>query len=84
MDEGHVPSIGLRYWAIFVVTSVFGAHMADVVAAALTFGVLGQMLVVAAVLTVIFIAERFDKSATDAWYWIAVIVIQIAASARCG
>lgn len=79
MDERHVPPIGLRYWVLFVVTSVFGAHMGDVVAAVLTFGVLGQMLVLAAVLAAIFIAERYDRSSTDAWYWIAVIVIQIAA-----
>jgi len=79
MDERHVPSIGLRYWALFIVTSVFGGHMGDVVVAALPIGVLGRMLVLAFLLAAVFVVERYDRSSTDAWYWIAVIIIQIAA-----
>lgn len=79
MDERHVPSIGLRYWALFVITSVFGGHMADLLVAVLPIGVLGRMLVLAGLLAVVFIVERYDRSSTDAWYWIAVILIQVAA-----
>jgi uncharacterized membrane-anchored protein len=79
MDEKHVPPIGLRYWTLFVVTSLFGAHMGDVAAALLVIGLLAKMVFLAVVLAAIFIAERYDRSSTDAWYWLAVIVIQVAA-----
>jgi uncharacterized membrane-anchored protein len=79
MDEKHVPPIGLRYWTLFVVASVFGAHMGDVIAALLTIGLLGKILFLAVILAAIFIAERYDRSSTEAWYWLAVIVIQVAA-----
>jgi uncharacterized membrane-anchored protein len=79
MDERHVPSIGLRYWALFIVTSVFGGHMGDLLTAALPIGVLGRMLVLAGLLAAVFVVERYDRSSTDSWYWIAAIVIQVAA-----
>lgn len=79
MDERHVPSIGLRYWVLFVITSVFGGHMGDLLNAVLPIGVLGRMLVLAGLLAAVFIVERYDRSTTDAWYWIAVILIQVAA-----
>jgi uncharacterized membrane-anchored protein len=79
MDEKHVPPIGLRYWVLFVIASVFGSHMGDVVGALFKVGVLGQILVLAPILAAIFIAERYDRSSTDIWYWLAVIVIQTAA-----
>jgi len=79
MDEKHVPPIGLRYWTLFVVASVFGAHMGDVITALLTIGLLGKILFLAVILAAIFIAERYDRSSTEAWYWLAVIVIQVAA-----
>jgi uncharacterized membrane-anchored protein len=79
MDERHVPSIGLRYWVLFLVTSVFGGHLGDLLAAALPIGLLGRMLVLAFLLAAVFVVERYDRSSTDAWYWIAAIIIQVAA-----
>jgi len=80
MDERHVPPIGLRYWAIFVVVSIFGGQMGDLVPMLLPFSILGRMVVVAGVLAAIFVTERFDnRSSTDAYYWLAVVVMQVAA-----
>src|SRR5476649_117946 len=79
MDERNVPSIGLRYWALFIVTSVFGGHLGDLLIVVLPIGVLGRMLVLAGLLAAVFVVERYDRSSTDAWYWIAAIVIQVAA-----
>lgn len=82
MDERHVPPIGLRYWLIFLLVSVFGGHMGDVVAMVLPFTILGRMVVLATLLAVIFVAERYDHhSSTDACYWLAVALLQIG---RCG
>ncbi len=79
MDERHVPPIGLRYWAVFVAASVFGAHMGDVVTAALRIGLLCQILVLAVALLLVFLVERHDRSSTDAYYWGAVIIMQVMA-----
>ncbi|MBV8393910.1 MAG: hypothetical protein JOY81_12080 [Alphaproteobacteria bacterium] len=54
--------------------------MGDVLLGALpSVGVLGRMLFVAVLLAIVFIGERYDRSPTDAWYWLAVILIQMAA-----
>lgn len=80
MDERHVPPIGARYWVFFIMASIFGGHMGDVLMGTLPgIGVLGRMLFIAVLLTIVFIGERYDRSATDAWYWLAVILIQMAA-----
>lgn len=80
MDERHVPSIGLRYWAFFVVASIFGGHMGDVLLAALpSVGIVGRILIVTVLLVIVFVGERYDRSSTDAWYWVAVILIQVGA-----
>ena len=80
MREDHVPSIGARFWVVLIVASVSGANLADLLTAHLALGFAGRMLVLAALLAAIFIGERYDKSPTEAWYWMAVVVIQVAST----
>ncbi len=80
MQDVHVPSLGLRSWAVFMIASVFGANLGDFVTGHLALGFTGRMLVLVAVLVAIFTAERYDRSKTQAWYWMAVVVIQAAST----
>lgn len=80
MQEKHVPSLGLRYWFVFGMVSVFGANASDLATALLGAGpVRGlPMLVVALVVAGILLAELFDKSSTHAWYWLVIAIIPTA------
>ncbi|MFI4998434.1 MAG: hypothetical protein ACHQK9_01035 [Reyranellales bacterium] len=83
MQEDHVPSIGARSWTILLVASICGANVGDILTQFLVMGFVGRMLLLAAVLTLIFTGERYDRSKTHAWYWMAVVIIQ-AASTKLG
>lgn len=80
MDERHVPPVGLRYWILFLVTSVFGSHMGDVIMTVIAGSLGRQILLLAVVLLAIFLAERYDRRTSDAFYWSAVIVVQMMAN----
>lgn len=80
MREDHVPSIGPRFWVVLMVASVCGANLADLLTAHLALAFAGRMLVLAALLAAIFVGERYDRSPTEAWYWMVVVVIQVAST----
>ena len=79
MDEKHVPVIGPRYWAFFLVASIFGAVVSDVLPVALPIGAPARLMILAALIATVFIAEFRDRSTSDVWYWIALVLIQITA-----
>ncbi|SJZ31730.1 Uncharacterized membrane-anchored protein [Enhydrobacter aerosaccus] len=79
MDERHVPPVGLRYWLLFLITSVFGSHMGDAVRSLVSSGLLCQILVLAGFLSLVFVIERRDRRASDIHYWSAVIIVQMMA-----
>ena len=74
MQEDHVPSIGVRYWMAFMAVSAFSSGVGDFLIAHPLRGAIGNALVLAVVLAVVFNRERLDRSKTDAWYWMAVAV----------
>lgn len=80
MDERHVPPVSLRYWILFLIASVFGSHMGDVVMAASAGNLVPQILIFAGVLFLIFLAEHYDRWSSDAYYWCGVIVVQMMAN----
>jgi uncharacterized membrane-anchored protein len=76
MDERHIPPVSLRYWVLFLATSVCGAHLEDVVRKAVFGGGITQAVVLAGILALVFVAERYDRRASDTYYWSAVIIVQ--------
>jgi len=80
MQDHHVPRIGLTYWVTFIVASVFGVSLSDVLTVHLALGTAGRVLLFAVALLAVLLAERYDRSSTHAWYWSAAIVIQAAAN----
>lgn len=79
MQEDHVPPLGMRYWSLFLAVGALSSVSGDLLAENPVFGVVGDGFVLVVALAAIFIGERYDKSPTDLWYWMAVIVIQVGA-----
>jgi uncharacterized membrane-anchored protein len=80
MQDQHVPRIGPTYWVTFIVASIFGVNLSDMLALHLALGTAGRVLLFAGALFAILLAERYDRSATHVWYWSAIVVIQAAAN----
>jgi uncharacterized membrane-anchored protein len=80
MQQVHIPTAGVRYWAALCVASIFGANCGDVVARYFKLGHAGGLLPLAALLAITLVVERRDRSVHQAWYWTAIIIIRTAAT----
>jgi uncharacterized membrane-anchored protein len=80
MQQYHVPRLGLRYWSALCIASIFGANMGDFFAHNLGLGHVAGLPFLALALVLIFIAERFDRAAHEAYYWLAIVVVRTAAT----
>jgi uncharacterized membrane-anchored protein len=80
MTPYHVPILGLRYWTALCLASVFGANMGDFFAHDFGLGHVAGLPFLAVALVVIFIVERFDKTAHETYYWLAIVVVRTAAT----
>lgn len=80
MQSKHLPALGPRFWGALCFASVFGANMGDFFAHNLGLGHVAGLPFLAAAFAVIVIVERFDRSAHEAWYWLAIVVVRTAAT----
>jgi uncharacterized membrane-anchored protein len=80
MQRKHVPATGLRYWAALSLVSIFGANLGDFSAHDLHLGHVLGLIPMAVLLAVVFIAERWDRSWNQAYYWLAIIIVRAAAT----
>jgi Repeat of Unknown Function (DUF347) len=80
MHDHHLPSLGTHFWAALCLASIFGANMGDAFAHILGLGHAGGLPYLGAALLFIVVAERFDRSAHETWYWAAIIVVRTAAT----
>lgn len=70
----------MRYWAALSIVSIFGANLGDFSAHDLGLGHVLGLIPMAAALAVVFIAERWDRSWNQAYYWLAIIIVRAAAT----
>jgi uncharacterized membrane-anchored protein len=80
MQDKNVPTLNRRYWITILVASVLGTTFGDFVSNDLKLGFAGGLLVLSAVITVIFIAEKKVKWNSVAWYWAAIVATRTAAT----
>jgi len=80
MQARHVPLLGPRYWAALCMASIFGANMGDFFARDLHLGHLRGVPILALILVALLLIERRDRSAHEAYYWSAIVVIRTAAT----
>jgi uncharacterized membrane-anchored protein len=75
----NLPTITPRYWTAILVASMAGANMGDFFSRNLHLGHTRGLLPLAAIFVVILWAENRAKIATEAYYWLAIIVVRTAA-----
>jgi uncharacterized membrane-anchored protein len=80
MQPYHVPFLGLRYWIALCLASIFGANMGDFFAHDLGLGHVAGLPFLAIAFAVVFVLERFDRTAHEAFYWLAIVVVRTAAT----
>jgi uncharacterized membrane-anchored protein len=80
MQQIHLPTLGARYWAALCLASIFGANMGDFCAHNLGLGHVAGLPYLALALAIVVLAERFDHSVHQAYYWTAIIIVRTAAT----
>ena len=80
MQSRNTPPIDAGSWAAISIASIFGANCGDFVSKILHMGHWRGLLPVALGLIAVLSLERRSKSATVAWYWLAIILVRTAAT----
>jgi len=80
MQVSNVPTITRRYWAAILVASMCGANTGDFLSHNLHLGHTRGLLPLAALFLLILWAERRARIPTEAYYWLAIIVLRTAAT----
>ena len=76
----HSPRVNARYWTAIILASVFGTNMGDLYAHESGLGIVKGLAVLAALTAVVFVLERFDSKAHEAYYWLVIILIRTGAT----
>jgi uncharacterized membrane-anchored protein len=76
----NLPTIAPRYWTAILVASMAGANMGDFVSHHLHLGHTRGLLPLAVTFALILWAESRAKVASEAYYWLAIIVMRTAAT----
>jgi len=80
MSPKNLPVIDTRYWTAILAASMCGANTGDFAARYLHLGHTRGLLPLGLIFLVIVWAERRSKVATEAYYWLAIIVLRTAAT----
>ncbi len=80
MRPPNLPRISARYWCAIVVASMAGANTGDFAARYLHLGHTGGLLPLALIFLAIVWAETRARRATEAYYWLAIIVLRTGAT----
>jgi uncharacterized membrane-anchored protein len=80
MSPKNLPTINARYWAAILAASMCGANTGDFASRVLGLGHTRGLLPLAAIFLVIVVAERYSKITTQAYYWLAIIVLRTGAT----
>lgn len=80
MQIKNLPAITGRYWAAILAASICGANTGDFLARKLHLGHQYGLPPLTILFGCIFWAERRAAKATEAYYWLAIIVVRTAAT----
>jgi uncharacterized membrane-anchored protein len=80
MQVKNLPSITPRYWTAILVASMCGANTGDFLSHNLHLGHWRGLPPLAALFLIVLWAERRARIATEAYYWLAIIVLRTAAT----
>ena len=80
MKAQNLPTIDARYWCAIVVASMAGANTGDFAARYLHLGHTRGLLPLALAFIAIVWAEKRARRGSEAFYWLAIIVLRTAAT----
>src|ERR1700726_2986370 len=80
MQHIHLPTLGPRYWVALCLASIFGANTGDFFARNMGLGHVAGLPFLAVALAAVIVAERFDRTQHQWYYWIAIIIVRTAAT----
>jgi Repeat of Unknown Function (DUF347) len=80
MQLSNVPATGPRYWSALCLASILGANMGDFVSHNLHLGHANGLLPLLLAFLGVVAAERLTGFATEAWYWVAIVILRTAAT----
>ena len=80
MQVKNLPAVTPRYWAAILVASMCGANTGDFLSHNLHLGHWRGLAPLAVVFLLIVWAERRARIATEAYYWLAIIVLRTGAT----
>jgi uncharacterized membrane-anchored protein len=80
MSPKHLPIIDARYWTAILAASMCGANTGDFASRILGLGHSRGLIPLALLFLTILWAERRSTVATEAYYWLAIIVLRTGAT----
>jgi uncharacterized membrane-anchored protein len=80
MSAKNLPTIDARYWTAILAASMCGANTGDFASRILGLGHTRGLLPLALAFLAIIWAEKRSKVATEAYYWLAIIVLRTGAT----
>jgi uncharacterized membrane-anchored protein len=80
MQVRNLPTVTSRYWGAILAASMCGANTGDFIARDLHLGHARGLVPLGALFFVVLWMERRARVATEAYYWLAVIVLRTAAT----
>src|SRR6202043_3986894 len=80
MKLNHLPRIDARYWVAILAASMCGANTGDFASRILGLGHTRGLLPLAVIFLAVLWAERRSRVATEAYYWLAIIVLRTGAT----
>src|ERR1700738_3476924 len=80
MQSIHLPAMGPRYWTALCLASIFGANTGDFFARNMGLGHVAGLPFLAVALAAVIVAERFDRTQHQWYYWIAIIIVRTGAT----
>lgn len=80
MQPKNLPPIDARYWTAILAASMCGANTGDFASRILGLGHTRGLLPLGLIFIAIVWAERRSKVATEAYYWLAIIVMRTGAT----
>ena len=80
MSTKNLPFIDTRYWTAILAASMCGANTGDFASRILHLGHTRGLLPLGLIFLAIVWAERRSKVATEAYYWLAIIVLRTGAT----
>ena len=76
----QMPALDARYWAALCAASMFGANMGDFFSHNLHLGHFRGLPFLAAGFVLVFLSGRRARVRSDAYYWLAIVIVRTAAT----